>query len=341
MSGLVAALACGSSSTTSTSPTPAKCQVALSLPNGTVEASGGGRNLTIGTSAECAWSAVSSVNWITGLSPQTGQGSGEMQFQVAPNPTATARQGEIRLNDVTARVSQVAAGCRVELDPPSPWFDSGPALAGVTVRSPGGCPWTATSNAAWIAITAGATGSGDGTFRYSLSSNGGASRVGTVSVADQTLVISQAAPAVALCVYTLQTGSASMAAAGGTTGVSVQTAPGCSWTAASNASWLAVAGVASGSGSGTVTVSAAQNTGAARAGTLTIAGQTFTVNQAGVTQSCNVTLQPTSHTLDEDAQTAPNITVSVGAGCTWTAVETVDWITILSGASGTGNGTVR
>ena len=30
-----------------------------------------------------------------------------------------------------------------------------------------------------------------------------------------------------------------------------------------------------------------------------------------------------------------------GSGCTWTAVRDVYWITILSGASGSGNGTVN
>jgi hypothetical protein len=32
--------------------------------------------------------------------------------------------------------------------------------------------------------------------------------------------------------------------------------------------------------------------------------------------------------------------VTAGAGCAWTAVSNVPWITISGGASGTGNGTV-
>jgi hypothetical protein len=34
------------------------------------------------------------------------------------------------------------------------------------------------------------------------------------------------------------------------------------------------------------------------------------------------------------------VTVTAGAGCTWTAVSNVPWITITNGASGNGNGTV-
>jgi hypothetical protein len=55
----------------------------------------------------------------------------------------------------------------------------------------------------------------------------------------------------------------------------------CTWTAVSNnTSWLSVTAGATGNGNGTVNFSAAANpNGTTRAGTLTIAGQTFTVNQ--------------------------------------------------------------
>ena len=61
------------------------------------------------------------------------------------------------------------------------------------------------------------------------------------------------------------------------------TAPaGCAWTGVSNnTSWLTVTSGASGSGNGTVAFSAAANPNtSARTGTLTIAGQTFSVTQA-------------------------------------------------------------
>ena len=57
---------------------------------------------------------------------------------------------------------------------------------------------------------------------------------------------------------------------------------GCAWTASSNnTGWLTVTSGASGTGNGTVAFSAAANATTRRAaGTLTIGGQTFTVNQA-------------------------------------------------------------
>ena len=86
------------------------------------------------------------------------------------------------------------------------------------------------------------------------------------------------------CTFSINPTSASFAAAGGTGSVSVTAGAGCNWTAVSNATFITVTGGASGTGSGTVTYSVANNTATtSRTGTLTIAGLTFTVTQAGTT----------------------------------------------------------
>ena len=83
------------------------------------------------------------------------------------------------------------------------------------------------------------------------------------------------------CSFSLSTTTITTASAGGTATVDV-TAPGtCSWTATSNAPFITITSGGSGSGNGTVTFSVASSSGAGRSGTLTIAGQTVTVNQAG------------------------------------------------------------
>lgn len=55
----------------------------------------------------------------------------------------------------------------------------------------------------------------------------------------------------------------------------------CGWTAVSNATWITVTGGTPGSGNGTVTFSVAPYTGKPkkRNGTITIAGETFSVSQ--------------------------------------------------------------
>ena len=84
------------------------------------------------------------------------------------------------------------------------------------------------------------------------------------------------------CTYSISPTSASFASGGGTGSVSVTAGAGCSWTAASNASFITITAGASGTGSGTVSYSVAANTATtSRTGTMTIAGRTFTVTQAG------------------------------------------------------------
>ena len=86
------------------------------------------------------------------------------------------------------------------------------------------------------------------------------------------------------CTYSISPTSASYAAGGGTGSVSVTAGAGCNWTAVSNATFITITGGASGTGNGTVAYSVAANAGTtSRTGTLTIAGVTFTVTQAGTT----------------------------------------------------------
>lgn len=57
-------------------------------------------------------------------------------------------------------------------------------------------------------------------------------------------------------------------------------APGCAWAVSGNPSWITITSGGDGSGNGTIAYSVQANTGAPRTGTLTIAGQAFTVTQA-------------------------------------------------------------
>jgi hypothetical protein len=60
----------------------------------------------------------------------------------------------------------------------------------------------------------------------------------------------------------------------------VTTQSGCTWTASGNANWITITSGSTGSGHGSVHFTAAANsTGNNRTGTLTIAGQTFTLTQ--------------------------------------------------------------
>ena len=108
--------------------------------------------------------------------------------------------------------------------------------------------------------------------------------------------------AIPTCTITLSSSSQSAAASAATGSVGVTasaTGAACAWSAASNTSWISIVSGASGNGSGTVGYSVLANTGStSRVGTLNIAGQTFTVTQAGSATTCTPTVLTTSRTLN-------------------------------------------
>jgi hypothetical protein len=110
-------------------------------------------------------------------------------------------------------------------------------------------------------------------------------------IAGRIFTVTQDAPA---CVYSISPTSASYASAGGTGNVNVTAGAGCAWTAASNDAWITITSGASGSGNGVVNYSVAANSGAARSGTMFIAGQTFTVTQSAATTNTGW-LSPTAN----------------------------------------------
>ena len=116
------------------------------------------------------------------------------------------------------------------------------------------------------------------------------------------------------CSFSITPSSASMPASGGSSTVSVVAAAGCAWNAASNAAWIALSGAASGSGNGAVTYRVAENTAtAARTGTLTIAGQTFTLTQGGAPAGPRPAIQAGGvvNTADLNADLAPGMPFAV------------------------------
>jgi uncharacterized delta-60 repeat protein len=139
------------------------------------------------------------------------------------------------------------------------------------------------------------------------------------------------------------TTSASFGTAGGTGSVSVSAASACQWTAFSNDSWLTVTSGVNYTGSQTVQYSVASNPATQRTGTMIIAGNTFTVTQAGTPEPppgpCSYSLSPTSAVVGSAAGSG-SVGVVAQEGCGWTASSNASWISITSGNSGSGSGPV-
>ncbi len=101
-------------------------------------------------------------------------------------------------------------------------------------------------------------------------------------------------PAAQGCAPTITVQSLPFSAVGGTTAIPVTATPGCAWTAVSNSPFITITSGASGSGNGTVQFSVKYNTGPARSGTLTVAGQTVTVTQPARTASTPGQFRPSN-----------------------------------------------
>ena len=291
---------------------------------------------------------ISGANFVSGAAVSFG-GTPGTNVVVSPNSiTATApahAAGNVNVTVTNPAGSNwtftngfrfvTAPGCSYSVSPTSQSVATGGGSGSTGVTTASGCAWSATSQASWISITSGTSGSGSATVMYSVAANPGAARTGTLTVAGQTITITQQGQP---CSFAVSPTSVSAAAAGGAQSASVTTSAGCNWTAASNASWIAVTGGASGNGSGTVNYTVAGNSGTAtRTGTLTVAGQTITVTQAG--QTCSYTVSPTS-VSSPAAGGAQSATVTAPAGCSWTAVSSAAWISVTAGSAGSGNGTV-
>ena len=301
-----------------------------------VAAAGAMQSFAITTPPECTWTAAAEVSWITELSPSTGQGGGDVRFRVMPNADGRARQGTITVNNQQVQVRQDPAPCRVQLSASNDRFDAKGGTATVSVAVPDGCTWSASSSGAWIVVNGPTSGSGGGSVRFEVMPNEGAERSGAISIEGEAVAVRQSGAA-RNCTASIDPSSVAMAAGGGSGMFDVTAPPGCTWTAASSVQWITLVNGASGSGSADVTFRVASNPGAARTGRIAVAGTTFVVNQSGAT--CSYAINPTNTSIATTGGSG-TIAVSAAAGCSWRAASNAGWITITSGASGAGNGTV-
>lgn len=141
------------------------------------------------------------------------------------------------------------------------------------------------------------------------------------------------------CTFGVSPMTQSLAQAAGTLTINVTAQPGCDWRASSNATWMRVLWGGSAYGNGSAGFSVGANTGTfPRTGTLTVAGKTVSITQSG---PCTYSVSPTNPQIAASGG-ANTVSVTAGVGCAWSVSvsTTATWITITSGQSGTGDGTV-
>ena len=127
-----------------------------------------------------------------------------------------------------------------------------------------------------------------------------------------------------------------VAAAGSIEKINLTLPNNVNWSAKSNVGWIVIPTGDSGVGSAEISLNVTANPSVLdRSGTVTIAGKTINVYQKGLASS----LSYDNKLIGEDGGSG-TVELYTEGNAAWTAVSDVSWISIATGASGAGNGSI-
>ncbi len=340
VAALILAAGCGSKKGPS-EPTPS-CSFAVSPATASFTPDGGTGALTVTSAAGCSWTAAVTGGWVSITSGTTGSGNGSVAYSVGSNSATDARSATITVGGQAHTISQAgrpATACSYALSPASANFGKDAADGAFTVTAPDGCAWTASGSAGWLTVT-GDRGSGNGQVTYSITRNLEITeRTAEIHVADRTFSVKQSGDTGG-CQYSVAPVDVDVCMPGRTVTAAVTTQDGCTWTAASGASWLNVRDGSEGTGSGVITFEMGDNYDAPRSSTIFVrwptptAGQNIRVAQAGclyaVSQSTFAFAAAGGPgAFDVFQQSDPNQCGGpLQDRCVWSAVSDSPWITV-------------
>jgi len=146
--------------------------------------------------SQTAWASSTASSWITINPPASGSGNANLSYSLSANPTTSTRIGTILVSDKTFEVRQVGGpaslSCSYSLSTSSETVPREGISSSLLVMTQPGCDWTTTSGAAWIVITGGLAGNGEGVVGYRIEPHAsGQPRSASLTVAGQTLTITQ------------------------------------------------------------------------------------------------------------------------------------------------------
>ena len=147
---------------------------------------------TLNTGSTCSWTSSSDSSWLAITSALSGTGSASITYSVSANSNDSSRTGTLNIGGQSFSVTQ-AGNCAFAINPLNQSLAASATSGTVTVSAGTSCAWTAVSNASWISISYGSSGSGYGTVGYAVTANTSSSaRTGTLTIARQTFTVTQA-----------------------------------------------------------------------------------------------------------------------------------------------------
>ena len=162
---------------------------------------------TVTTQPACTWTATPDAPWVTVRSGSAGSGSGTITMTVGENyeaprnarilvrwPTPTLGQN-IRIDQAGCRYAVSRTAIAFEAAGGAGTFDvlqqSDPPTCGGPLQDR--CVWSAVADVPWITVTGSSPRAGDDRVGFTVSANAGTEpRVGTITVRDQRVTVSQA-----------------------------------------------------------------------------------------------------------------------------------------------------
>ncbi|HEX9984305.1 MAG TPA: N,N-dimethylformamidase beta subunit family domain-containing protein, partial [Thermoanaerobaculia bacterium] len=199
----------------------------------------------------------------------------------------------------------------------------------IAVQTQSYCAWNAVSNAPWITLTTIA----NNRVTYAYVANDGPARTGTITIGESTFTLTQASG----CTYSIAPNYQQFSASGGGGSFTVTTGGGCPWTAVPNVPWITVTSATSGSGATAINYSIAPNSGPLRSGRIQVGSNYLTIDQSN---GCTYTVTPTAVSVGASGGERSATVVPSSELCFWSASTSATWVTITSGTSGRGTGTV-
>ena len=262
-------------------PSPVECSISLSATGIELPGWGGSGSVSVTVPSGCPWEAVP-ANWITITSASRGTTSGTLSFTVGVNDNISSSQtGTIQFGSATYTVLQDAGSCGTPVfNPTSLEFASAGGLRNIAVTLPSPCSLSAAPSAGWIQVNSGSSAYGSGTIGIFVPPNDFAQRSGFVTIASQTVPVTQDAGP---CTASVTASATSLQAAGGAGTFQIGTStPSCQWGVYGVPAWMLINATSlTGQGNANLGYAVAPNiTALSRSATLSIAGQTVAVSQS-------------------------------------------------------------
>jgi hypothetical protein len=132
---------------------------------------------------------------MTLTSSASGTGNGTVTYTVPSNPGAS-RSATLSVAGATTQVAQDGNPCTTAvgtITPTSANFGGAGGSGTIGLTFTASCPWTVQGVPAWVTITSGASGTGNGTVAYTVAANDGAARNATLTLAGRSFTLSQLA----------------------------------------------------------------------------------------------------------------------------------------------------